>query len=245
MRPVRLARAGYALMTIAVAFVLGSLIPAVVLHNQSEKETARRERLEREGVNADATILRLWRSGGKDDERYVRYEFQADGLGREGSSKVPRQIWLTLQVGGSLPVRYLAEDPEINHPAGWRMGVTPAWLAILVPGIQIGVAGLLLTIIRRQWRLLSEGRPAPGVVIKARRREKQVVLNYEFRLLSGATGRGRSSTNARSVPGEGSVVCVIYDPENPRRNGVYPFSLVRVEDAATAQSRLTKSLKTP
>ena len=50
------------------------------------------------------------------------------------------------------------------------------------------------------------------------------------RLLSGAVRKGHSSANKRSVPAVGSVICVIYDPDNPRRNAVYPFSLVELEN---------------
>lgn len=244
LRPVRLACAGYGLAVMVAVFVLGSLVLGSVLRNKSDRETARRDRLEREGAVTDGTIERLWRAGGEDDTRDVRYEFQVDGLSRIGSSKVPTRIWQTLRVGDTMPIRYLPGDPGINHPAGWRMGVTPAWVAILVPGILLGMSGLVVLLIRRQWLLLSEGRPAPGVVVKVRRGDKHTVLNYEFRVLSGATRRGRCNTNSRPIPGEGSVVCVIYDPDNPRRNGIYPFSLVRVE-GVPVQSKLTRSLKTP
>ncbi len=231
LRPVRLGRGGYALAIAAAALVLGALVLAGVLRERSASGAARRDRLERAGVETSATILRLWRSGGEEDTHYVGYEFPVDGLRRSGSSKAPARIWRSLRVRGPLPVRYLPDDPGINHPAGWRMEVLPAWLAIFVPAVLLGISGMFAGLIGRQWRLLSEGRPAPGVIVKARRSDQQVVLTYEFRLLSGAAQRGRSSTSGRKVPGEGAPVCVIYDPANPRRNGVYPFSLVRIEGA--------------
>ncbi|MDE3164957.1 MAG: DUF3592 domain-containing protein [Acidobacteriota bacterium] len=229
LRAVRLGRGGYALAIAAAALVLGALVLAGVLRERSARDVARRDRLERAGVETSATILRLWRSGGEEDTHYVGYEFHVDGLRRAGSSRVPARIWRALRVRDRLPVRYLPDDHGINHPAGWRMDVLPAWLAILIPAVLLGISGMFAWLIGRQWRLLSEGRPAPGVIVKARRSDRQVVLTYEFRLLSGAAQRGRSSTSGRKVPGEGAPVCVIYDPENPRRSALYPLSLVRIE----------------
>jgi hypothetical protein len=88
---------------------------------------------------------------------------------------------------------------------------------------------LLLSLLQRQARLLSEGRPAPGRVTKFKRSDKGMVVYYEFRLLSGATVKGRSQT--RKPPLEGALVCVLYDPEKPRRNSLYPLPLVRLENA--------------
>jgi len=48
---------------------------------------------------------------------------------------------------------------------------------------------------------------------------------------STAKGRGQS----RLPPAIGAPICVLYDPENPRRNAPYPLTLVK----------LTRSLNTP
>jgi hypothetical protein len=50
-------------------------------------------------------------------------------------------------------------------------------------------------------------------------------MTYEFPLLSGAVASGKAGTSAKP-PAIGSVICVIYDPESPKRNAVYPLSLV-------------------
>jgi hypothetical protein len=39
--------------------------------------------------------------------------------------------------------------------------------------------------------------------------------------------------NASTPPAEGAPICVLYDPENPRRNAIYPLSLVRLESVAS------------
>jgi len=238
LRPVRLSGAGYALAVLSVVFVVGGFVLGDVLWNQARRENQDRVQLEQAGVLAEATITRVWRDGSKEHTPRVSYRFEANGEGFAGRSDAPSGVWRTLKVGDRLRVRYLPADPAINHPADWRMSVTPQWLPLLIPAIFLGLAAMFGSLIRRQWRLLMEGRPAAGVVVKARRRDKQVVLTYEFRVLSGAVQKGRGSSHSRSVLGEGSVVCVLYDPENPRRSGIYPFQLVRLEGApARAGSR--------
>jgi hypothetical protein len=92
---------------------------------------------------------------------------------------------------------------------------------------------VLAMLLRKQVRLLTEGRPAPGIVTGWRRTKGGTVLRYEFVLLNGATAKGRGKS--RRPPAIGSPICVLYDPENPRRNAPYPLCLVK----------LTKSLNTP
>jgi len=65
-----------------------------------------------------------------------------------------------------------------------------------------------------------------------RRTKDGTILRYEFVLLNGATARGAARADVLAI---GSQVCVLYDPENPRRNAPYPLTLVK----------LTTSLKTP
>ena len=230
LRPVRLKAGGYVLMSMAAIFVVASLVLGTYLWNQSQRQQAERQKLETEGTRAEATIERLWRSGDKERTPRMSYRFEVDGQVVTGSTRVPRDRWRVLHVGDKVPVRYLPSNPALNHPEEWQMGVTPAFVAFLVPAMFIGLAVLMGVMVSRQSRLLSEGRPTPGIVLKTRRSDKNALVWYEFRVLSGAVRKGRSSAGRRGLPAEGSVVCVIYDPDNPRRNAIYPFPLVRLED---------------
>ena len=87
----------------------------------------------------------------------------------------------------------------------------------------------MLIPLRRQNRLLTEGRPAPGRVTAIKKADKVLVVQYEFRLLNGVVVKGKY--NASKVPAADQPLCVLYDPENPRRNALYPLSLVRLENA--------------
>ena len=235
LRPVRLRPPGYAMAVLSVLFLAGGIVLGFVLWNKAQTQEAARQRLDREGVPAPGRIERLWRSGEKSETLNVSYRFQIQGSERQGSSAAPSKIWRTLRIGDAIEVRYVPGAPSINHPAAWRMQVTPFWLAFLIPAIAGLFAYLMVFQVRRRWRLLMEGRPAPGIVTKIRRTDKQTAVYYDFRILSGAVRKGRSGARKRSAPAVGSVVCVLYDPENPRRNAVYPFPFVKLDTEATRQ----------
>ncbi|MCX6633192.1 MAG: hypothetical protein NTW28_36820 [Candidatus Solibacter sp.] len=111
----------------------------------------------------------------------------------------------------------------------------PLWVPYLVAGQLAFTVTMMVIPLRRQNRLLTEGRPAPGRVTGIKKGDKTLVIQYEFRLLSGAVAKGRS--NARRAPAGDALLCVLYDPENPRRNALYPLSLVRLENAQKVDRR--------
>jgi hypothetical protein len=228
MRPVRLTGDGIALCVLAAVFVAGGLVLGGVLWTRSGREETNRQLLNEQGAITKARVLRVWRSGGEDSKRQVRYRFAVDGRDYISSKSVPSRIWRTLKAGADLDVRYVREDPSINQPVEWNARVTPAFVVVLVPVMFLGLAGLLAWVVRRQWRLLAEGRPAPAMVTSIRRRDKTLRVSYEFRLLNGAIQKGRCSVSSKSVPGVGTLGCALYDPENPRRSELYPMSMVRL-----------------
>jgi hypothetical protein len=230
LRPVRLSPGGWVVAVMVVVFLIGGPVLGVYLWNQSHRQGATRDRLNREGVAAQATITRLWRTGGKSPSDRMSYRFDAGTTPATGSTHAPSHIWRTLHVGDTVPVRYVPADPTINHPAAWEMDVTPEWVSFLVVAALVFDAALVALVLWRQWYLLGEGRPAPGVVIRVRGAGRRATVRYEFRGLNGAVIKGRCGKVSRALS-EGSTVCVLYDPENPKRNAMYPFQLVRLEGA--------------
>jgi hypothetical protein len=98
----------------------------------------------------------------------------------------------------------------------------------------MAVCGLLIPLpLLSQRRLLANGRAALGHVTShsaehhgthgAKLGKK---FHYEFQLLSGATGKGAAGPS-KNPPAIGGTICVLYDPETPRKNAPYPLSLVR------------------
>ncbi|MBL8173319.1 MAG: hypothetical protein JNK48_01530, partial [Bryobacterales bacterium] len=91
--------------------------------------------------------------------------------------------------------------------------------------------------------LLAEGRIAPGVItgVKEAHGHKHA-YRYEFPLLSGGVGQGKMypTHNAHFV---GEKVCVVYLPDNPDRNALYPLSMVRQAGHFVTEKRKTRSAR--
>jgi hypothetical protein len=233
LRPVRLTGAGIAMVVLAGAMLLGAVAAGIGLGTTFRRQVKDLRLLQEQGVNTDAQITRVWRSSGKDQQHLVSYRFTAGELEYTARKGVPPRIWQTLRAGSTLPVRFLPSNPKVNHPTEWDDTPMPNWVPYLVSGELAVIAVVLAILLRKQVRLLTEGRPAPGIVTGHRRTKNGTVIRYEFQLMNGATAKGRGQS--RRPPAIGSPVCVLYDPENPRRNAPYPLCLVK----------LTKSLNTP
>jgi hypothetical protein len=125
-------------------------------------------------------------------------------------------------------VAFLGLFTEARRQADSRL----ALMASLPAAALAGVGAILLTGIARQRSLLMNGRAAAAVVTALRKERNSEgghhqVMTYEFRLLTGATRTGTRQA-PRKPPAIGAVICIVYDPERPSRNRLYPFSLVRV-----------------
>jgi hypothetical protein len=223
MRPVRLTGAGIA----ALALAIGGAAAGIALGVEANRQAKEHRLLHEHGTSIGAVVTEVWRSGGEDRQPWVAYRFESQGRPYQARSQAPLRIWRTLEQGSLLPVRLLPAEPTLNHPEDWGGGTIPRAVQYLVATCLAGPALLIAVFLRRQVRLLVEGRPAPGIVTHHSRADHGKTRNhYEFRLLSGAMARGRGE-GGRPLP-LGGPICVIYDPENPRGNTPYPLSLVRL-----------------
>jgi hypothetical protein len=88
--------------------------------------------------------------------------------------------------------------------------------------------------LRRQCRLVEEGRPVLAVVTGSRKVKHQhgayFTVTYEFRLMNGAQRQGSFQVQ-KNPPDAGSRVLVIYDRERPERNRRYPLALCQCRSA--------------
>jgi hypothetical protein len=228
LRPVRLSGQGMVLAVMSIVFLLGGPAFGIFINPEIQRNKQRDRVLSEQGADATATIMRVWRDGGKNDTHMVSYRFTVDGRDIEGKSSMHRSAWVNLREGDSLAIRYVPTSPGINHPASGTSGAAPDWLPWLMVGVFVWPPFLFWAMIRRQSRLLSEGRPAPATVTKVRH-AKQVIAYYEFALLSGQVMKGRSQVNRRSAVQPGAQACALYLPDNPRRNALYPLELVKLQ----------------
>jgi hypothetical protein len=225
LRPVRLSAQGTFLACVAALLVIGAVALGIFLARTSRRQAEEQRLLAAQGVTVDAVITRQWLTDDKSQEHGVAYRFDYQGSIYTRSVGAPIGQWRDLPVGATLPVRFVPSDPTISHPVAWQSRGLPAWFPYVM-GAFLAALGCLVTLpISRQTRLLAEGRPAPARVTGIRK-SKGIVVLYEFQLLDGTTAKGRS--DVRKVPAEGAVLCVLYLPDNPRRNALYPLSLVRL-----------------
>ncbi len=89
--------------------------------------------------------------------------------------------------------------------------------------------------LRRQRYLLAYGRVAPARITSHGRKmrtqhgsELGQQFFFEFPQLSGAMAKGKAGPS-KKPPAIGTVIPVLYDPDNPRRNAPYPLSLYKIE----------------
>ena len=98
-------------------------------------------------------------------------------------------------------------------------------LCLLVPAV------LLTRELRRQRRLLEEGRGAQArvTVVKGHSTDKgrQYRVTYEFATREGSQRTGRY-TALRQAPDVGAEIVVLYHPDEEKWSARYPLSLVRV-----------------
>jgi hypothetical protein len=217
---------GIFLLVAAVGVLAGGIALGYAIRNRSIEQSETRQILQEQGTEIDATVTRLWRSGGKSKTPRVGYQFQTDGKVIRGDAPISRKLWESLSEGSRVRVRYLPADPILNRPAESPLRPPPIWLSWAIPA-GAGVISLLMGYsLRRQRRLLEDGRVAVGTVTKVSTIKGSKLIQYEFVLPGGSreSGKGGAKRGAEEV---GSEVTVIYDPENPKHNGPYPFELVR------------------
>jgi hypothetical protein len=226
-REVRLTGGGRVLVGLSFLLWVAGVVVAAGLQAQRGRETAELALLRSEGVVTEAEVTRLWRGRGDDKPTYVAYRFGAGGTRLEGSRRVPRGFWSRLHVGDSLPVRYAPSRPELNHPAPLEPRPTPQGIPVVV-AVMFGLLGGVCWLpILGQRRLLAEGRAARAVVTAHKKMGQHgKALVYEFATLGGTVATGKSGPQ-RKPQAIGTTLCVLYDPEKPSSNAVYPLALVR------------------
>jgi hypothetical protein len=227
-REVELSGGGKAVASLAIVLMLGAIASIVFLTREASRQAADTRELLTSGVVVDGVVTRKTRTGGEDSKHRIAYEFRHDGSLYGGSATTSKRLWAKLEVGSTVPVRFLPSRPERNHLDGSRARGIPVWLAPALSALLVATALFLVWLIRRQMQLLAEGRPAPARVVKHKSGQHGKSYTYEFPVLGGGTKKGNSGGEMSKPPAVGSTICVIYDRDNPGRNCPYPLSLVRV-----------------
>jgi len=226
-RPVKLSGGGIALTILAIALAIGGIGAGVGLRIDGQHREAELRLMDAQGRDAQAVVTRLWRTGGKSNRDMVAYRFTVDGREFQKETSLVLSHWEALELNAPIAIRYLPSDPARNFPASDPPAPAPLWASIAIVAELVFLAGLFYYLIRRERLLLEEGRPAPARVTGNRKSRQGNFVSYEF--LVPGVGRRKGRCNRRPVP-DGTVICILYNPENPRRNATYPLKLVKLAE---------------
>jgi Protein of unknown function (DUF3592) len=233
-RAVRLSGLGitnYVMALAALLFGVGMSFRVVhdELHRQAENESLMR-RVAAEGVETQATVTKLFTGLGY----VVNYDYNVAGRRYSRGAFITQEQWQALQVRDPLAIRYLPSDPAQAYPDAdppilekhWDTSLPLAGLILFFMG---SFAAIFASRVGPERRLLSRGRTAPGVVTDCKEgsqgRSSGYFVSYEFTLAEGGRQQGKRFVSQPATPG--STVTVLYEPARPRRNGLYPLSMVK------------------
>ena len=229
MTEVRLTTPGRVLVTLASLLAAGALAAAATLPVVHARQRAERDRLRNGGIATVATIVAVSVTRDEQPRQEVTYRYEAAGGTYERATRLPVKDRRPLTVATRLPIFYLDGEPARSWLAGREPDVLPLWVVPLVTCSLAIFSGALFWRIRRDRVLLAEGRLVQGRVVDTKKVKHQHHhahrVRYTFRTLSGATVTGRAEM--RRAPGAvGDVISVLYHRDNPRRNAIYPLTLV-------------------
>lgn len=162
-------------------------------------------------------------SGGRGVE-IVEYSFNGAGKQASGSAKVPYYLFESMRQSRQIIVRYRPSDPSINHPDAWEWSIGAEdyfGLFALVCSTVSGTCSIayLIHLLRLRTLILC-GRPVTANIQSSTRDGQAFSYRFTFRDENGVEITGKDST--RRELAVGAATWVLFLPENPRRNCLYP-----------------------
>lgn len=229
MHDVRLTASVKAVMALAFLLSAAAVAAALILPVLHARQQAERTRLRTGGIATSATIVAVTVTRGDQPRQNVTYKYETERDIYERTVGLPLRNRQALAVGSRLPILYLDSDPARSWLPGREQDVLPLWIVPVVTCLLAIFSGALFWRVRNDRVLLAEGRVVQGRVVDTKKVKHQHHhahrVRYTFRTLSGATVTGRAEMR-RSPGAVGDVVSVLYHRDNPRRNAVYPLTLV-------------------
>ena len=231
-REVRFTAAGKAAVIGMMLLITAAVVSSALLAAKSRSDEQRWTAWQADAVSTRGEVTGLRKRGSGDDARYyVDYSYQVDKTSYAATGKVRSGEWRRLNKGMALPVFYRGSEPGQSWIAGHEPRGVPSFAPVLTGLALLFPVPFVFNALRRQKRLLEEGRAALAKVVTMKKVQRQhhsvYRVRYEFRTLSGGLAKGKAEVN-KNVPAEGSEITVLYHPDDPEWNTRYPLSLVRV-----------------
>lgn len=228
-REVRLTGSGKAAVVVAIVCAAGAIGAAIGLSILHTRQQAAAEIRARDGVHATAAVVSESRTRGDNPRTVVTYRYEVAGSAHESTARLPERDRRRFVEGDDLGILYLRSQPAVSWVEGDEPGVLPLAVVPLIVIALLFIAWLVAWNVRRETTLLSEGRVAEARIVSTNKVRRQhhhsYRVEYEFTTLSGAKVTAHAE-NRRVPAGDGATVPVIYHRDNPRRNALYPLTLV-------------------
>jgi hypothetical protein len=174
-------------------------------------------------VVAEVTGLSYHRHG----PTSVDYEFRFNGATYPGSAEEPNAgPGTSLHKSDKILVRFLPSNPAVNHPYAWEWSPAIGWVGVAFQVFFWAMGGAALVVLCRDRTLARKGHVASGVVTSCVLKDRFFHVEYEFRTADGAPMKG--NTDRKEEYETGTRVWVLYLPQRPRRNDLYPLLLFDV-----------------
>lgn len=219
-RTIRFSDRSRSMPIVLTLLFLATVIGLSLYGNHVANQVWQRSVLRTQGAETQAEITSLKRAGRGPD--VATYTFIANGMKISGLAEVPPQLMRSLRDTNSLAVRYLPSKPTINHPAGWEWSLSSEWFLMVVLTSLLLVCSVTISKVYANRKLLVWGTPAAGSVTGCSSTKGSYTIHYEFRTGAGGLVKGSGQSLGRREAGE--RIWILYLPQNPRRNGPYPFS---------------------
>jgi len=217
-RKVRLSKNGNRMAIAAVVMFALGIVLTLWIGVDRVQHLLHRAALRRDGRTTVGQIRRVW-SSSRSMKTRVSYTFAVNGVLFVGDELVPHHLAVGLEDSDPLAIRYLPSNPAVNHPAAWEWSVDSD--TFVVPILCTGLVLFLFTALHLERRLVVKGLPAVGEITKcAPAKRGGFSVNFDFRTEDGSVTKGSGWSSGRREIGE--RVCVLYLPENPKRNLSYP-----------------------
>lgn len=233
-RDVGLSNAGIVTLVAITALVVAGCFGAREVYARAAASERRVALFASEAVRVGAEVTRVQRRGDGEDRRSViHYRYLAADRELTGTTTVRRQDRDRHPVGSRVDIRYLASEPNSSWMEGYGPRRQSSWPALVLLGAcALAVLGAAL-LIRRQADLLANGRLAQAAVTKVEKKQGEHGtvwrVTYQWRMLSGAIRSAGYDHASKQPPAVGTSIPLLYDPDSPRRQRIYPFGLVKLK----------------
>lgn len=231
-RETQLTGAGKALVVTMIVLVVTAVSGSIALAVQVTADESRWKSWSAEAVSTQGEITGLRKRGSGDKMKYyVAYSYRVSDRNYSATGEVRSREWRRWKQGDALEVIYRRSEPRQSWLPGHEPKGVPSFVPLLFGVPMLIPVPMMLHFLKRQQRLLEQGRAAEATVVATKKRSHERgsyhVVEYEFENIAGSRRTGTFKVN-RKPPQVGENLTVVYHPDEERWSARYPLSLVRV-----------------